>query len=318
MTPTQMLRSLPPCGCRRSRIRWPADENGFVVSPLAATLFLGVVLIILVYTLLDQSGTMAKMGYFGPVLPMLIILWLMVGIYQGVKWLKRRTARIRIKGPLFMRSLMNDCLERTCGVLEKLLNTPEIPSAKILNAILTDKVLHICTTDCLRYSDIRREIEESRLKGAPDLELANFLQTTVAYRKQPVPFEIQHATDTVSRSRPELNKLIKRLKDAHQNLCTGGTGNILALLPPDPNKVEKLRTTYRYRPPTPERAERMAFALETLAYLKATRHANVNPMDRNRYDTVAKQVIPQLAEALTFYRHTWQDLVDAFERPEDD
>jgi hypothetical protein len=261
---------------------------------------------------------MAQLGYFGPVLPMLIILWLMVGIYQGVKWLKRRTTRIRIKGPLFMRSLMNDCLERTCGVLEKLLNTPEIISTRILNAILTDKVLHICATDCLRYSDIRREIEGSRLKGAPDLELADFLQTTVAYRKQPVPFEIQHAADTVSRSRPELNKLIKRLKDAHQDLCTGGTGNILALLPPDPKKVEKLRTTYRYRPPTPERAERMAFALETLAYLKATRHANVNPMDRHRYDTVAKQVIPTLAQALTRYRQAWQDLVDAFERPEDD
>jgi hypothetical protein len=317
MNLTDMLRAIPPGGRRRPQAGSPA-ENGFVVNPLAATLFLGVVLIILVYTVLDRSGAMAKMGYFGPVLPMLIILWLMVGIYQGVKWLKRRTTRIRIKGPLFMRSLMNDCLERTCGVLEKLLNTPEISSTKILNAILTDKVLHICATDCLRYSDIRREIEGSRLKGAPDLELAGFLQTTVAYRKQPVPFEIQHAADTVSRSRPELNKLIKRLKDAHQDLCTGGTGNILALLPPDPKKVEKLRSTYRYRPPTPERAERMAFALESLAYLKATRHANVNPMDRNRYDTVAKQVIPRLSEALTLYKRAWQDLVDAFERPEDD
>lgn len=317
MNPTDMLRAIPPGGRRRPQTGSPA-ENGFIVNPLAATLFLGVVLIILVYTVLDRSGALAKMGYFGPVLPMLIILWLMVGIYQGVKWLKRRTTRIRIKGPLFMRSLMNDCLERTCGVLEKLLNTPEISSTKILNAILTDKVLHICATDCLRYSDIRREIEGSRLKGATDLELAGFLQTTVAYRKQPVPFEIQHAADTVSRSRPELSKLIKRLKDAHQDLCTGGTGNILALLPPDPKKVEKLRSTYRYRPPTPERAERMAFALESLAYLKATRHANVNPMDRNRYDTVAKQVIPRLAEALTLYKRAWQDLVDAFERPEDD
>lgn len=317
MNPTDMLRAIPPGGRRRPQTGSPA-ENGFIVNPLAATLFLGVVLIILVYTVLDRSGAMAKMGYFGPVLPMLIILWLMVGIYQGVKWLKRRTTHIRIKGPLFMRSLMNDCLERTCGVLEKLLNTPEISSTKILNAILTDKVLYICATDCLRYSDIRREIEGSRLKGAPDLELAGFLQTTVAYRKQPVPFEIQHAADTVSRSRPELSKLIKRLKDAHQDLCTGGTGNILALLPPDPKKVEKLRSTYRYRPPTPERAERMAFALESLAYLKATRHANVNPMDRNRYDTVAKQVIPRLAEALTLYKRAWQDLVDAFERPEDD
>jgi len=298
--------------------RFATDDNGFIVNPLAATLFLGVVLIILVYTVLDQSGAMAKMGYFGPVLPMLIILWLMVGIYQGVKWLRRRTPSIRVKGPLFMRSLMNDCLQRTCGTLEKLLNQPEISSTRILEAILLDKMRHICAEDCLRYSDIRRQIENSRLKGTVDLELASFFQTTVEYRKQPLPFEIQHVADMVTRSRPELNNMLKRLKDAHLNLCTGGTGNILALLPPDPKKVEKLRATYRYRPPTPERAERMAFALETLAYLKATRHANVNPMDRNRYDTVAKQVIPKLAEALNFYKHAWQDLVDAYEQPDAD
>ena len=102
------------------------------------------------------------------------------------------------------------------------------------------------------------------------------------------------------------------MKNAHQTLCTG-TGNILALLPPDPKKVEKIRATYRYRPPTPQRTRRMVFALETMAYLKATRHENVNPLDRRRYDAVADQVIPKLAEALAVYKQAWQDLVDAFE-----
>jgi hypothetical protein len=59
----------------------------------------------------------------------------------------------------------------------------------------------------------------------------------------------------------------------------------------------------------------MAFALETLAYLKAIRYENVNPMDRNRYDSVASRAIPKLAEGVRVYRQTWQDLVDAYERP---
>jgi hypothetical protein len=291
-----------------------ANKRGFIVNPVAAAIFLGLVLIIVVYSTLDLTGTLTTLGPFGPVLPLLIIFWLMIGVYMGVKRLKRRAVRIRIKGPLFMRSLMNDCLERTCGMLETRLNTPAISSPMILNDILLDKMLHICAADCLRYSDIRRQIEGSRLKGTDDLVLARFFQTTVEYRKQALPGEIRQVEETVLRSRPDLKDLLERLKDAHQNLCTG-SGNILALLPPDGKKVEKIRSTYRYRPPTLQRAQRMAFALETLAYLKATRHENVNPMDRRRYDAVAEQAIPKLADALKIYRQAWQDLVDAYEGP---
>jgi hypothetical protein len=209
------------------------NQGGFIMNPVAATLFFGLVLTIVVYSVLDLTGTMTRMGRFGPVLPLIVIVWLMYGIYLGVKRLKRRAARIRIKGPLFMRSLMNDCLERTCGVLERQLNTPEIPSTMILNDILLDRMLHICVTDCLRFSDVRRQIEGSRLKGTDGLELARFFQTPVEYRKQALPDEIRQVADTVSRSRTDLRDLLERLKNAHQTLCTG-TGDLLALLPPDP------------------------------------------------------------------------------------
>ncbi len=298
---------------KRSR-RVVVNESGFIVNPVAATIFFGLVLTIMVYSALDLTGTMTRLGRVGQVLPLIGIVGLMVGVYKGVKRLKRRAVRIRIKGPLFMRSLMNDCIERTCGILEVQLNDPAISSSMILNDILLDKMLDICARDCLRFSDIRRQIEGSRLKGSGGLVLACFFQTSVEYRKQALPGEIRQVADTVSRSRPDLKRLLERLKGSHQTLCTG-TGNLLALLPPDAKRVEKIRSTYRYRPPTPERTRRMVFALETLAYLKATRHENVNPMDRRRYDTVADQTIPQLAEALNAYKQAWQDLVDAYEDP---
>ena len=295
----------------------PVDNNGFVVNPLAATIFLGLVLVIVTYTWLDRSDALEHLGPFGPLLPMLIIVWLLVGVYYGVRRLRRRAAKIRIKGPLFMRSLMNDCLERTWGSLTDRLDAPELSSAAILNDILKDKMLHISATDCLRFSDVRRQIEGSRMKGTPGLQLARLFQTTVEYGKRELPGEIRQVADTVSRSRPDLAPLLERLTNAHQTLCTG-TGNLLTLLPPDDKKVAAIRSTYRYRPPTPERAQRMGFALETLAFLKAARHENVNPMDRKRYDAVAAEVIPKLAEALHVYRRTWQDLVDAYEQPVDE
>ena len=297
--------------------RLTANEKGIAVNPVAATIFLGLVLIVITYSALDQSGALHRLGPYGPLLPMLVIAWLLVGIYFVAKRLKRRSARIRIKGPLFMRSLMGDCLERTCGVLKNRLEAPEFSSTRILNDILTDKMLHICTTDCLRFSDIRRQIEGSGMKGTRDLEFSWLFQTEVEYGKRELPWEIRQVADTVARSRPDLEGLLERLKRAHCNLCTG-TGDILTLLPPDPKKAERLRADHRYRPPTPQRAKRMAFALETLAYLKATRHENVNPMDRRRYDTVAAEIIPRLADAVNVYKSAWQDLVDAYEKPRHD
>jgi hypothetical protein len=289
------------------------NQDGFIPNPVAATLFIGLVLIILVYSALEQNGTLYRLGRFGPLLPLLIILWLMYGIYRGLTWLRRHTARVRPKGPLYMRGLMDECLHLTCGRLETRLTTPEISSSMILDEILVDKILHICATDCLRFSDVRRQIEGGRLKGTDNLELAHLFMTPVEYHKQPLPDAIQQVADTVARSRRDLKKRLERLKDAHQALCTCA-GDILTLLPPDPKKVEKLRATYRYRPPTQERAQRMAFALETLAYLKAIRYENVNPMDRRRYDSVASHAIPKLAEGLRVYRQAWQDIADAYER----
>lgn len=297
--------------------RLTANENGFAVNPVAATIFLGLVLIVITYSALERSGALHRLGPYGPLLPMLVIAWLLVGVYVVARRLKRRSARIRIKGPLFMRSLMDDCLERTCSGLRKRLEAPEISSTQILNDILADKMLYICATDCLRFSDIRRQIEGSGLKGTRDLDFSCLFQTEAEYGKRELPGEIRQVADTVARSRPDLEGLLERIKRAHRNLCTG-TGDISTLLPPDPKKVEGLRTVHRYRPPTPQRAKRMAFALETLAYLKATRHENVNPMDRKRYDTVAAEVIPWLADAVNVFKRAWQDLVDAYEKPRHD
>jgi hypothetical protein len=53
------------------------------VNPVAATLFFGLVLTIVVYSALDLTGTMSQLGPFGAVIPLLVIFWLMVAVSTG-------------------------------------------------------------------------------------------------------------------------------------------------------------------------------------------------------------------------------------------
>jgi hypothetical protein len=284
------------------------------VNPVAAALFSGLVLVVLIYSTLDRTGLTNRWGVWGVLLPLPVIGGLMYGIFLGVKWLRHHRSGIRAKGPLYLRLLMNSCLERTCGELDTRLSAPEMTSAAILNAILLDKVLHISATDCLRYSDIRRQIEGSGLKGTDDLVLSHFFQTFEDYSQQPLPVEIRQVEDLVARSRSDLKSLLDRLKNTHKSLYAGA-GDVLVLLPPDPKKTEKISSSYRFTPPSPQSAQRMAFALETLAYLKAVRYKNIESTDRRRYDTAADEGIPKLGRALIDYKQAWQDLVDAYEQP---
>jgi hypothetical protein len=284
------------------------------MNPVGAALFSGVLLVVMVYSTLDSTGLASRWGAWGKVLPLPIIGILMFGIYLGVKRIQQHRTRIGIKGPLYLRSLMNKCLERTCGDLESKLKTPELTSATIFSAILLDKMLHIGATDCLRYSDVRRQIEGSGLQGTDDLALSRFFLTLEEYREQELPAEIRQVEDLVARSRTDLQGFLERLKNAHRSLYAE-TGDVLVLLPPDPKKVDKIRSAYRLSPPSLQCARRMAFALETLVYLKAVRYKNVKPMERQRYDTTADQVIPKLGSALKDYKQAWKDLADAYEQP---
>lgn len=284
------------------------------MNPLAGAAFSGIILIVLVYSTLDLTGAASRMGLWGKVLPVPVIGGLMLGIYFVLKRLKQHRAGKAIKGPLYLRYLMNNCLQRTCGDLEAKLTAPETDSATILNAILLDKILWIGIKDCLRFTEIRRQITESGLKGTADLALSRFFQSADEYREQVLPFEIRQLDDLAARNRTDLQVHLKRLKDTHQTLCSG-TGDIMELLPPDPDKAEEIRAGFRYSPPTPLSARRIAFALETLDYLKAVRYKDAGPKERQRYEAAAEKAIPNLGDALKNYRRAWQDLVDAYELP---
>ncbi|MDL2269624.1 hypothetical protein LJC71_07200 [Desulfosarcina sp. OttesenSCG-928-A07] len=290
------------------------DKRGFSVHPAAATLFVGIVLIVVVYSVMERTGLIGRIGHAGMILPLLAIFGILAGAYRGFWWFRARSARFKMQSPLYLRTLMENCLSRTCGALEKRLNTPEASSVTVFNALLLDKLMFIHDTDCMRFSDVRRQIEDSGLRGTSGLSLAAFLTSGSDYEKQELPEEIRQVVDMADRGWKDFLPLLDNLKAAHREMCTHA-GDILDLLPPDPKKVEQLRSRYRYRPPSVERARRMMFALETLTYIRAIRHKNVNPMDQRRYDAVAASLIPGLADRLAAYKNAWQAIVDLYERP---
>lgn len=304
-------------GFFRLAARLRTDPQGFAASPAAAALFVGLVLILVVYSVMEHTGMMGQMGNAGRVLPLLVIAGAGIGVYKWLVWLKTRSRRMHLQGPLYLRTLMDTCLSRTCAALQKRLDTPAATTVTVLNDLLLDKVLHIGATDCLRFSDIRRRIEVAGLRGTRDLALADFLRTHGEYEKAGLPEEIRQVADMAARGQKEFEPLLNTLTAAHKALCTG-CGDFLSLLPPDARKVDQLRAQYRYRPPDPDQARRMVFALDTLLYLRATRHENVNPMDHRKYDAVAAAVIPCLAAHLSAYRDAWQAVVDLYEAPRKD
>ena len=133
------------------------------MNPVAGAVFSGIVLVVLVYSILDLTGIANRIGVLGTALPLPVIGGLMYGVFAGLRALRQHKRHIRIKGPMYLRHLMDSCLKRTCGELEAMLNAPETASTTIFNAILLDKMLWIGATDCLRFIDVRRQIEDSGL-----------------------------------------------------------------------------------------------------------------------------------------------------------
>ena len=308
------LPEMQPYPCLLKPVR-QLNQVGFITYPLALSVFMGLVLTITVYTILEQLGIIQDLGYWGSFGPFLVIVAFSTGVYLALKHFQNQRYEIGKNDPLFARRLMTDCLERSCTTLDKRLSArPAISLETIFYEMMEDKIFDIYEKDGLRFPDIRKVIEGCGLQKNTRLGFKSFFHTTEGYSKQPLDPEIQMIDEVVYRKRPDLKEAMEKLKSTHKALHTS-IGNYLTLLPPDPKKVEKIRKTYRYRPPGKNQAMRLVFAMDAAQYLKAFRFENVKPLGRERYQSVSRKIMPQLAKALNDYQHAWKELVSAYEAP---
>lgn len=288
------------------------NEKGFFSNPLAVSVFIGLVLVVSVFGLMERYLMLGQMKTWGHAVIFIAILVVAYGFYRGLKKMKGNRFKKGASDPFYMRSLMADCLEKTCAPLEKRLQDPSYSSSAILNEMLLDKILDIYEKDCMRFTDIRMQFEKSGLKKADRVNFKDFFTLKAVYESTPLVGEIRHVADAIARRDVDLPKEFSQLKKAHRDLFTS-LGHYLEIFSPSDISISRLIKNHKFKPPDPDQARRIVFATTTLAYLKSIRYENVKKEQAAVYEDFARQIIPELAGYVKAYRDGWEKTVSAYE-----
>jgi hypothetical protein len=285
-------------------------QDGFTV--LGATIFAGLIMLVVAFSLLAQYGLLAQIGQSGMGLTVILVIVGMVGVYKGARFIKSLRFRTGIKDPMFMRAFMQSCYAGDCGRIEKALADTEGTPLLILNDLLAEKMQRILQTDALNLVDVQEMYTKSGLKKTSEPEMDRFFHTPEAYEKELLPEEIEHIIQAVTTKYPELMTALDSMLAARAHLFTL-MGDYLDIMPPSAHYFKFIKKTYRYRPPDDETTRRIAFALDTLSLLRAYNNQELRGERLIRHGRLAAERIPQLAAAVSHYKTTFETLVEAYE-----
>ncbi len=279
---------------------------------MGATIFTGLVMLVVAFSILAQCGLLARIGPVGISLAVVLILVLMAGVHQGLRRIKSRRFRLGVKDPLFMRAFMQSCYIEDCGRIEKLLadrkNTPPL----ILNDLLAEKIQSTIETDARYMVDVLEMYCKSGLKKNKDPVMDRFFHTPDSYEEAPLPTAIEHIIQAVTTRYPQLKPALGSMLAARAHLFTL-MGDYLDIMPPSTHHFNFIKKTYRYNPPDDETTRRIAFALDTLKLLVAYNNQELRGERLTRHGRLAAERIPRLAEAVNAYQAAFKNLVASYE-----
>ncbi len=285
-------------------------QDGFAV--MGATIFAGLVMLVVAFSILAQYGLLARMGPGGISLAVLLIVVLMAGVYQGLRLNNSRRFRTGVKDPLFMRAFMQSCYASDCGRIEKVLADRQKTPPLILNGLLAEKAQRIIETDARQMVDILEMYCKSGLKKNKDPVMDRFFHTPDSYEEAPLPTEIEHIIQVVTTRYPQLASALEKMLVARAHLFTL-MGDYLDLMPPSRHHFNFIKKTYRYNPPDDETTRRIAFALDTLKLLDAYNNQELRGERLTRHGRLAAERIPLLATAVSQYKTAFETLVESYE-----
>jgi hypothetical protein len=285
-------------------------QDGF--TAMGATIFAGLIMLVVAFSLLAQSGLLTQIGRGGMSLAVILILLGMVGIYKGMCFIKSWRFRSGTKDPMFMRAFMQSCYAGDCGRIEKLLADTDKTPLLILNDLLAEKMQSIFQTDALNLVDVQEMYAKSGFKKNNKPVMNRFFHTPGSYEEEPLPEEIAHIIQAVTTKFTGLEPALFSMLEARVNLFTL-MGDYLDVMPPSTHYFKFIKKTYRYRPPEDNTTRRIAFALDTLSLLKAYKSQKLQGELLIRYSRLAAERIPRLAAAVSQYRVAFENLVEAYE-----
>ena len=285
-------------------------QDGFAV--MGVTIFAGLVMLVVAFSILAQYGLLARIGPGGISLAVLLILVLMTGVHQGLRRNKSRRFRTGVKDPLFMRALMQSLYAEDCGRIEKELADHHRTPSLILNGLLAEKMQSIFETDARHMVDILERYCKSGLKKNKNPMMDRFFHTPNSYEEAPRPTEIEHIIQAVTTRYPQLEPALEKMLVTRAHLFTL-MGDYLVLMPPSTHHFNLIKKTYRYHPPDDETTRRIAFALDTLKLLDAYNNQKLRGERLTRHGRIAAERIPLLATAVSQYKTAFETLVETYE-----
>ncbi len=285
-------------------------QDGFAV--MGATIFTGLVMLVVAFSLLAQYGLLSKLGQGGIGLAVLLIIAGMAGVYKGLRFIQSLHFRTGGKDPMFMRAFMQSCYARDCGRIEKELADRQKTPPLILNDLLAEKVQRIIETDARHLVDVLELYCKSGLKKNKEPVMDRFFHTPDSYEEAPLPTEIEHIIEAVNTRYPQLEPALEKMLAARAHLFTL-MGDYLVLMPPTMHHFKFIKNTYRYNPPDDETTRRIAFALDTLKLLTAYNNEELQGESLTRHGRLAAERIPLVATAVSQYRTAFENLVESYE-----
>ena len=285
-------------------------QDGFTV--MGVTIFFGLVMLVVAFSLLAQYGLLAQLGQGGIGLAVLLIFAGMAGVYKGLRSIQSLRFRTGRKDPMFMRAFMQSCYTEDCGRIEKELADRQKTPSQILNALLAEKVQSIIETDARSLVDVLEMYCKSGLKKNKEPVMDRFFHTPDSYAEAPLPSEIEHIIQAVNTRYPQLEPALENMLAARAHLFTL-MGDYLGLMPPSTHHFNFIKQTYRYHPPDDETTRRIAFALDTLKLLNAYNSQELRGEPLTRHGRLAAERIPLLATAVSQYKTAFETLVESYE-----
>jgi hypothetical protein len=295
-----------------------ADQTGATLSPVMAAIFVGLVLMILVFSVIaDQLGKSPYLtwAYAGASVAIGLVL---LGVYRLLRFLEKRRVAIGRRDPLLLRRLMEAELDAAAGPLRQRLDNPDLTVEAVFYQLLQDQMEALFRTDVLRFTELRRKLEQSGIEKLTGCGFRRFFMSPGDYAEAPLPEALQLMERAVAKSHDEgLAKGLADLKTAHLKLHTY-LGDYLDLLPCAPEEIVKLQQRYPFRPPDDKLAREMIFTGKFLTHL--TRRTAAEPetgarrTDGGCLAEAAKERVPGLSAAIAAYETAWRELLEAYDR----
>ena len=291
-------------------------QSGLAAGGLFFALFGGLLLLVTVFQILQ-----------GAVLPETLRPWIYSGtagaiallaicLYNGFHFFKNRRFRRGAKDTMHLMALRAASLRRDCGRLAEALQNDLDPGIDLVHAMLRDKLAEMMSGACRTLADVQKQYRLSGLKKTKATGFRTILHSPEEYRQLAEPIEFKLIAAAVARFYYQLEPEFEALQAARRALFTV-MGDYARVLPPSASDIQAIEQKYRYNPPGPAKASRIAFALKLIDYFKKAADGAVPPpavakmqTDLSRW---AAERMPLVHDVLKRYQDAWQDLIEAYD-----